>query len=144
MLLGVVQATNGQFIRLNIVVPAENSIMDLSDMPADILPAETSVDVIASKTAYRWLELRSVENLEMIVSFQKDKAIYASNTDRLLYLNDGSTFFSNAMAFKGNAQTFFLKELKSKSERNNTQINTFSAWIGIPSDAKGKLTIIYP
>lgn len=144
LVLGMVHATSAQFIRLNIVVPPESSIIDLSDLPADLMPAESRVDVITSKSTYRWLELRSIENLEMIVTFQKDRTPMNTSNERLLYLNDGTTFFLEAQPFKGNSQTFFLWGKKGKTKAANVNTNSFSAWIGIPAQAKGKLTIIYP
>lgn len=144
LMLCAVHTTSAQFIRLNIVVPPESSIIDLSDMPADLMPAESRADVITSKTAYRWLELRSIENLEMIVSFQKDRTPMNTTNERLLYLNDGTTFFLDAQPFKGNTQTFFLWGKKPKSMITKSETNSFSAWIGIPAQAKGKLTIVYP
>lgn len=144
LVLGAVQTTMAQFIRLNIVIPPESSIMDLSDMPADLPPAESNADMISTKSTYRWLELRSVENLEMLVLFQKDRTTFGTNNDRLLYLNDGSTLFSSARPFKEYAQTFFLLGMRGKAYLNAESLNSFSAWVGIPAQASGKLTIIYP
>lgn len=142
--MGTVHTAAAQFIRLNILVPAESSIMDLSDLPADLMPPESSVDEINTKTSYRWLELRSIENLEMVVSFQRDRTPFGSANERLLYLNDGSTMFSNAQTIFGSSQTFFLWSKKGSTKLKNTENNTFSAWVGIPAQARGKLTIIYP
>lgn len=143
-MLGLVTPVAAQFIRLNFIVPPESSIIDLTDLPADLFPPEARAEILNSSKSYRWLELRSLENHEMIINWQKERTAMGSINERLLYLNDGTTIFLNAKPFTGNTQTFFLWSKKTKGKSKTDEINSYSAWVGIPEQAKGKLTIIYP
>lgn len=133
---------DAQFIRFTITVPPSFELKDLQDKPQILEPPISSSDFSSNlKKEYRWIELRTTENIEILMQ--------ASNTNRrqgvvkTLYLNDGSTNFDNAFELMPgfNALRIFNRQRIIKEIAGSPSY--LSAWIGLDRGFSGTLTIVY-
>lgn len=157
------QPVSGQFIRTHIHLPAGCEIMR-GDLLSRIYPNGKAPDG-RSRERYVWLELRAVENLQLLAEFTDPEdpdqprdirfspftagiSTGVSRTDKklpienMLLLNDGSENFATAASmYLGD---FVLRQNPRGEFRAVPYARRFSAWIGIPLENRWHTVIHYP
>ncbi len=132
-----------QFIRMTLSLPPGFETRADATTPMVLEPAAItgSITGIAAKRAgTRWIEFRSRENSTLVISARFDN-LRGGGLPQMYFLNDGTTEFSRAklLVYRSNQVTMLDKPLMM----SELPIDTYylSAWLGVPSDRSGLLTI---
>lgn len=133
-----------QMIKFTINLPASFEMNELVEQPVVIEPLKDK-SVVKAQENIRWIEIRSRENVELIISMSYDRKRPARGMGKLYYLNDGTFNFINAGLLPFDAKTTVLMNNSGKTIDQMPNSPAFlSAWIGLPANQGGVLTIIYP
>lgn len=132
-----------QFIRLSINLPPG---FEAKSDPVAPMVIEPPVELNgpgqmgARKSGVRWIEFRNRENAALVIS-AKFEHLPGAGLPQLYFLNDGSSEFAKAklLSFRRNQVTMLDKSLTMKDLPSETLY--LSAWLGIPADRGGLLTI---
>lgn len=136
----------GQFIRLNLQIPAGIEINPNPIPPQILEPPLKEKGGFGYRSSLnpgtRWIELRAKENISIGVQFTPSVR-RQGGFKPMYYLNDGTANFSQAAQL-----TFGLNELRMYKDpvmiKNIPgELTTLSSWLGVPANASGTLTIIY-
>lgn len=144
-LLLLVKGSEAQFIRLTINIPAGFEVNEVQNPPRVLEPLSdlTGTGSVADIRNLRWIELRSRENVSLIISMRFN-SVGGVAAGPLYFLNDGSTNFFEATRMPAfTAQVKMLQTDKLIRELPNKPAY-LSAWLGMPPRQGGTLTIIYP
>lgn len=135
---------NAQFIRLTLNIPPGFEAK-VDPLPPAVLepPTELASDfnpLGARKAGTKWIELRSRDNTPLIVSAKFDQ-IAGAGLPQLFFLNDGSNEFGKAalLPFRRNVVAMYNKPLTMADFPEETLY--LRAWLGVPADRGGLLTI---
>lgn len=132
-----------QFIRLTINIPPGFEAK-VDPVPPMILEAPTEagqVNPLGTRSAgTKWIELRSRDNTQLIVSAKFDN-LPGAGLPQLFFLNDGTSDFAkaNLLPFRRNMVAMFNKPLTMVDLPEETMY--MRAWLGVPADRSGLLTI---
>lgn len=134
-----------QFIRIYIEVPPGFELNDRTDFVKVLEPPKGGK--LSYGNAYqniRWLELRAFENIQISLRINWAQSYGGQASNKSFVLNDGSTDFNSATELQNGWNSFELHNggrVISDMPNKPTQI---SAWIGIPANKKGSISILYP
>lgn len=135
---------NAQMIKFTINLPASFEMSELVEQPVIIEPLKDK-SVVKAQENIRWIEIRSRENVELIVSMSYDRRRPARGMGRLYFLNDGTFNFINASLLPFDSKTTVLMNNSGKTiDQMPNSPAYLSAWLGLPANQGGVLTIIYP
>lgn len=140
-MFGVVESS-GQFVRFTITLPPSFELNERGDLPIIMEPISQETGGFSKyKNGIRWIEIRTTENVELIIDTKSNRS--KSPLMNTYFLNDGTLNFTNA-------QTIGLGQFSVKMLNQDVLISQLpdapkyiSAWLGIPTNKSGIVTIIY-
>lgn len=132
-----------QFIRLTLNLPPgfEAKVDPVPPMILEAPTQEGEVNPLGTRNAgTKWIELRSRDNTQLIVSAKFDQ-VAGAGLPQLFFLNDGSNEFAKAtlLPFRRNVVAMYNKPLTMADLPEETIY--IRAWLGVPADRGGLLTI---
>ena len=140
--VGMSNPAEAQFIRFTISIPAgfeakpETSSPQVLEPPADLTKAGS---VPMRKQSTRWIEFRTRENVQLAITAQFDTRIGGMPT--LYFLNNNTTDFNLAKTIAPFRSIVPMYEGPRLMRDFPEETSYLSAWLGIPSDRSGLLTI---
>jgi hypothetical protein len=146
MMLLAPAGVKAQFIRFNIIIPPSFSIneqIDNSDVVDINLNSGGYNTTGQDNTAYRWLEIRTNENVLIIIESDL-RSRFGMAQSPLRYLNNGGSNFTEAAVLPKTGATVPIREITKPINKAQDDPQYLSAWLGVPSASMGQLTIIYP
>jgi hypothetical protein len=136
---GLVQA---QFIRFTINLPPSFELADRGTPPQIIEPIESSNRTVGEMAGLRWMEIRTAENVDIIVEIKfANKGMGSLNC---YFLNDGTTNFGNAALLARGSNSLVMHHGNQTIKNLPGNLKYLSAWLGMPAKQGGTLTITYP
>lgn len=143
VLLLINAKVEAQFIRLTLNLPPgfEAKVDPVPPMILEAPEEKGGVNPLGTRSAgTKWIELRSRDNTQLIVSAKFDNAPGAGLA-QLFFLNDGSSDFAKAalLPFRRNMVAMYNKPLTMADLPEETIY--MRAWLGVPADRGGLLTI---
>jgi hypothetical protein len=148
------KAAEAQFIRLTLNIPVGFDMNVGAGAPVVIEPlseASQSASQIKASGAskgvgkpLRWIEMRSRENVPFSLAFRPEfSGSRPAGLFEVYYLNDGSTNFNQAVRLnqrRNVLQFFSLPKLMADMPQGTPY---FTAWLGVPANRGGVITIEY-
>ena len=142
MLMVLNNGVKGQFIRFSITVPPSFELKELQEKPQVLEPPVSSSDFSSTlKKEYRWIELRTSENIDILL--QATHTSRRQGSVKTLYLNDGSTNFGSAMELAPGFNALKIYNRQRIIKELTGSPSYLSAWIGLDRGFSGTLTIVY-
>lgn len=143
VLLLISANVEAQFIRLTLNLPPgfEAKVDPVPPMILEAPTQEGGVNPLGTRNAgTKWIELRSRDNTQLIVSAKFDN-LPGAGLPQLFFLNDGSSDFAKAslLPYRRNMVAMYNKPLTMVDLSEETLY--IRAWLGVPADRGGLLTI---
>jgi hypothetical protein len=138
--------SQAQFIRFNLTIPpgfAINEQIKRSEVVETRMTDNGMNELGNNQSNYRWLEIRTNENVPIIIEAALNGK-YGLPAAPLLYLNNGTSNFTEAFALPRRGATVDIYKSNAKLAKTQITANYISAWLGVPTESSGSLTIIYP
>ncbi len=130
-----------QVIRININVPAGFELRDVANAATILEPIPSEANFLGNRSqGIRWIELRANESVTYVMSM-RHTGISTVSRKPIFLLNDGSSNFSRAKAVPPGEYSFVSK-FADREDDSKFSLYT-SAWVGLPEDINGILTINY-
>lgn len=134
---------SAQFIRLTINLPPS---FEAKVDPVPPMVIEPPIEMAGSnqigmkKVGTRWIEFRTRENAFLVISAKFDN-LPGAGLPQLYFLNNGTSEFAKAslLTYRRNQVSMLDKPYTMKDLPEETLY--LSAWLGVPSDRGGLLTI---
>jgi hypothetical protein len=142
LLAGSGSRLSAQFLRTHISIPPGIQLVS-SGPPSLILPKgneATMYSANSSKTQVAWVELRAMENLQVAVEYRALISLLPS-AGKLLIPNDNSGDYSKAFVPEN---VGFVLDSSGAAPRRKSGLRPYTAWLGIPYQARSITTIHYP
>lgn len=143
VLLFISTNLEAQFIRLTLNLPPGFEAK-VDPIPPMILEAPNQIDGVnplgTRNGGTKWIELRSRDNTQLIVSAKFDQ-VAGAGLPQLFFLNDGSDEFAKAalLPYRRNMVAMYNKPVTMADLPVETTY--IRAWLGVPADRGGLLTI---
>lgn len=143
VLLLISANVEAQFIRLTLNLPPgfEAKVDPVPPMVLEAPTQEGQVNPLGTRNAgTKWIELRSRDNTQLIVS-AKFENIPGAGLPQMFFLNDGTSDFAkaNLLPYRRNMVAMYNKPLTMSDLPEETLY--MRAWLGVPADRGGLLTI---
>src|SRR5690606_25772856 len=102
-------SVDAQVIRFTLDLPTSFEVND-NGAPPMILEPITDNTQIVNKTSLRWIEIRSSENIELIIELKTDQK-FGPLSGKSYFLNDGSTNFAAATEIPPGGGAYHLEKI---------------------------------
>lgn len=135
--------SSAQFIRLTITIPPGIE-MNAATNPPQIIEAPLGQGGMRgiNQKGYRWIELRSLENIEFLISWKPTISRYSVKNE-FYYLNDNTVNLANAQSLMLGTKSLTMYQDHKMIDQIPDNPKFLSSWLGVPVNANGVLTIIY-
>lgn len=135
------QPVQAQFIRLTISLPAGFEAKPDPYVPQVLEPPmeSGSTSLGLRRQGIRWIEFRTRENIYLAISAKFDPK--TGSLPAMYFLNNNTTDFNNATSLSPFRSVVSMYEDQRLIRDFPDETNYLSAWLGIPSDRSGLLTI---
>lgn len=142
LIVGLSNPVQAQFIRMTISLPPGFEAKPEPTSPQVLEPPSeltTASGLGIRKQGTRWIEFRTRENVLLAISAKLD--VRAGAMPEMYFLNNNTTDFNKAKSIVPFNSVVSMYE-KPRLMRDFPEETTYiSAWLGIPSDLSGLLTI---
>lgn len=136
--IGCTMITEAQFIRMTINLPPG---FEARPNPIDpqVLEPATNGNANLARQGIRWIELRSRENVELSIQARFEALPGALAT--MYYLNNNTTDFNAAKVLPPFKSTVTIYNGPRLMRDFPEEVTYLSAWLGVPAQRGGLLTI---
>lgn len=134
---------HSQFIRFQLNLPPGVDIK-VDPVPPQIIEpnrdGSSQIGTNSQNKGHFWVEFRSRENIDLLISTRIEYRFGGSGAT-FLWLNDGTTRFAEAKELKvGTNHVKVYHESKLMKQMPDETLH-FSAWLGVPANRSGVITI---
>jgi hypothetical protein len=134
---------SAQFIRFQLTLPPGVDVKVDPIPPQVIEPnrdGSSQIGTNSQNKGHFWVEFRSQENIDLLISTRIEYR-FGSSGATFYWLNDGSTRFAEAKELKvGTNHVKVYHESKLMKQMPDETLH-FSAWLGVPANRSGVITI---